>query len=49
MYPLLNKIKLIIYYPKFNKINLVICNNFSPSTKFKCPLAEYYSKEYVPT
>ena len=27
--PMNNKIKLMIYYPKFNTTNLVISNNFS--------------------
>ena len=48
-----NKIKLIIYYPKFNTTSLIISNNFSHSTshlnttsvvyKFKCPLGECFS------
>ena len=29
-----SKIKLIMYNPKFNTINLIICNNFSPSTNY---------------
>ena len=50
-----NKIKLIIYYSKFNTINLVINNNFSPSDshfrmtnlvyEFKCLLRESFSNK----
>ena len=52
-----NKIKLIIYSPKFNTTNFVISNNFSPSTshlsttnaeyKFKCLLGECFFNKII--
>ena len=48
-----NKIKLIIYYPKFNTANLIIYDNFSPHIsylcmaiigyQFNCPFREHFS------
>ena len=48
-------VRLIIYYNKFRTSNLIISNNFSPSTElldktnvaymFKCPLGDCVSKE----
>ena len=49
-----DKIRFIIYYKKFKKLNLVVDNNSFPPTKiiektnviyqFKCPLGEWITK-----